>query len=120
LLTRLRIVQISTVLAFAQDIVVQLNVAVIRSRIVSGDDSSRHRRPVIDVIRQLLAEFCASSPEIEQLGCCRRPERLLRICCDRGAGVRLITRKGNDFTKRFPLVMAAVAALPVRSCLIDG
>jgi len=36
------------------------------------------------------------------------------------AGVRLITRNGNDFTKRFPLVVAAVATLPVRSCLIDG
>jgi bifunctional non-homologous end joining protein LigD len=36
------------------------------------------------------------------------------------AGVRLITRKGNDFTRRFPLAAAAVAALPIRSCLIDG
>jgi bifunctional non-homologous end joining protein LigD len=36
------------------------------------------------------------------------------------AGVRLITRNGNDFTKRFPLVAAAVTALPARSCLIDG
>src|SRR5215469_15583788 len=36
------------------------------------------------------------------------------------AGVRLITRNGNDFTKRFPLAVAAVAALPVWSCLIDG
>jgi len=36
------------------------------------------------------------------------------------AGVRLITRHGNDFTARFPLVASAVAALPVRSCLIDG
>ena len=35
-------------------------------------------------------------------------------------GVRLITRNGNDFTERFPLVASAVAALPVRSCLIDG
>ena len=37
-----------------------------------------------------------------------------------GASVRLITRNGNDFTKRFPLAAAAVAALPGRSCLIDG
>ena len=37
-----------------------------------------------------------------------------------GAGVRLITRNGNDFTRRFPLAAAAVAALPERSCLIDG
>jgi ATP-dependent DNA ligase len=37
-----------------------------------------------------------------------------------GAGVRLITRNGNDFTARFPLVVSAVAALPARSCLIDG
>ena len=36
------------------------------------------------------------------------------------AGVRLITRNGNDFTRRFPLAASAVAALPVRSCLIDG
>jgi ATP-dependent DNA ligase len=35
-------------------------------------------------------------------------------------GVRLITRNGNDFTRRFPLAAAAVTALPVRSCLIDG
>ena len=34
--------------------------------------------------------------------------------------VQLITRNGNDFTKRFPLIVAAVAALPVRSWLIDG
>jgi hypothetical protein len=37
-----------------------------------------------------------------------------------GKGVRLFTRNGHDFTERFPLVVAAVTALPVRSCLIDG
>jgi len=36
------------------------------------------------------------------------------------AGVRLITRQGNDFTPRFPLAAAAVAALPAHSFLIDG
>jgi ATP-dependent DNA ligase len=36
------------------------------------------------------------------------------------AGVRLITRKGNDFTDRFPLIATALKSLPVRSCLIDG
>ncbi len=36
------------------------------------------------------------------------------------AGVRLITRNGNDFTRRFPPAAAAVAALPGRCCLIDG
>jgi ATP-dependent DNA ligase len=44
-----------------------------------------------------------------------------RIMTRRDAkGVRLYTRNGNDFTKRFPLVVASVMALPVRSCLIDG
>jgi bifunctional non-homologous end joining protein LigD len=33
------------------------------------------------------------------------------------AGVRLITRAGNDFSRRFPFI---VGKLPVRSCLIDG
>ena len=36
------------------------------------------------------------------------------------AGARLLTRNGNDFAGRFPLAAAAVAALPARSCLIDG
>ena len=36
------------------------------------------------------------------------------------AGVRLITRHGNDFTHRFPFIEMAVKSLSVRSCLIDG
>jgi bifunctional non-homologous end joining protein LigD len=36
------------------------------------------------------------------------------------AGVRLVTRNGNDFTARFPLAAAAVGALPANSFLIDG
>jgi bifunctional non-homologous end joining protein LigD len=36
------------------------------------------------------------------------------------AGVRLITRAGNDFSSRFPFIAMAVSNLPVRSCLIDG
>jgi bifunctional non-homologous end joining protein LigD len=36
------------------------------------------------------------------------------------AGVRLITRHGNDFTTRFSFIAMAVSKLPVRSCLIDG
>jgi bifunctional non-homologous end joining protein LigD len=38
---------------------------------------------------------------------------------DRGK-VRLLTRKGLDWTGRFPNVAAAVAALPARAALIDG
>ena len=37
-----------------------------------------------------------------------------------GPKVRLISRNGHDLTYRLPLVAAAVAALPVRSCSIDG
>ena len=35
-------------------------------------------------------------------------------------GIRLITRRGNDWSDRFPLVVQAVNHLKVRSCLIDG
>jgi ATP-dependent DNA ligase len=35
-------------------------------------------------------------------------------------GIRLITRRGNDWTTRFPLVVEAVNRLKVRSVLIDG
>jgi len=34
--------------------------------------------------------------------------------------VRLYTRNGHDFGKPFPLIVASVATLPPRSCLIDG
>jgi bifunctional non-homologous end joining protein LigD len=45
----------------------------------------------------------------------------MRIMARRdGAGVRLITRHGNDFTSRFPLIVAAITALPRRSFLLDG
>jgi ATP-dependent DNA ligase len=36
------------------------------------------------------------------------------------AGVRLITRNGNDFTARFPLAVEAVSRLPAHSFLLDG
>jgi bifunctional non-homologous end joining protein LigD len=35
-------------------------------------------------------------------------------------GIRLITRRGNDWSDRFPLVVEAVNHLKVQSCLIDG
>ena len=35
-------------------------------------------------------------------------------------GIRLITRMGNDWTQRYPLVVGAVNHLKVRSCLVDG
>jgi bifunctional non-homologous end joining protein LigD len=35
-------------------------------------------------------------------------------------GIRLITRRGNDWTTRFPLVIETVNHLKVRFFLIDG
>ena len=35
-------------------------------------------------------------------------------------GIRLLTRNGNDWSARFPLVVEAVNHLNVHSCLIDG
>ena len=34
--------------------------------------------------------------------------------------IRLLTRNGNDWSDRFPLVIEAVNHLKVQSCLIDG
>jgi bifunctional non-homologous end joining protein LigD len=42
------------------------------------------------------------------------------MACRDAAGVRLLTRNGNDFTARYPLIVEAVEALPVRTCVIDG
>ena len=35
-------------------------------------------------------------------------------------GIRLLTRNGHDWAPRYPLIVEAVNALQVRSCLIDG
>ena len=44
-----------------------------------------------------------------------------RILAELNAGgVKLITRKGFDLAQRFPLAAAAIAALPARSCVVDG
>jgi ATP-dependent DNA ligase len=44
-----------------------------------------------------------------------------RILAEReGKGVILHTRRGFNFADRFPLTEAAIAKLPVKSCLIDG
>ncbi|MGA9210446.1 MAG: hypothetical protein WB347_21810, partial [Terriglobales bacterium] len=44
-----------------------------------------------------------------------------RIIARRDAtGVRLITRNGYDLAARFPLAAAGIAALPARSCVVDG
>jgi bifunctional non-homologous end joining protein LigD len=42
------------------------------------------------------------------------------LACRGAAGVRLLTRNGNDFAPRYPLIVEAVNALPVQSCVIDG
>jgi bifunctional non-homologous end joining protein LigD len=44
--------------------------------------------------------------------------RLMAWC--NAAGVRLLTRRGHDWASRFPLIVQAVDALRLRSCLIDG
>jgi bifunctional non-homologous end joining protein LigD len=36
------------------------------------------------------------------------------------ARVRLVTRNGNDLAERFPSIIAAISALPVRSCVVNG
>jgi bifunctional non-homologous end joining protein LigD len=44
-----------------------------------------------------------------------------RIMARRDAnGVRLYTRNGYDFARRFPQIVEAVSKLPVRSCFIDS
>jgi len=37
-----------------------------------------------------------------------------------GAGVRVLTRNGHDWSSHFPAIFEAESALPARSCLIDG
>jgi bifunctional non-homologous end joining protein LigD len=44
-----------------------------------------------------------------------------RILASRVEGrLRLLTRKGNDFSNRFPQIVTALSTLSARSCLIDG
>lgn len=80
----------------------------------------RTRRPPIGFIEPCLPSPAARPPpgpewmhEIKHDG--------FRLMAWRdGAGVRLLTRRGNDWTDRFPLIVAAMSALKVKSALIDG
>ena len=91
-----------------------------RSRYLRRMSPRLRSRPLADIIEPCLPRPADRPPaggdwihEIKHDG--------FRIMARRdGAGVRLLTRNGHDFAGRFPLAAAAVAALPVRSCLIDG
>jgi bifunctional non-homologous end joining protein LigD len=79
-----------------------------------------HTRPGLGIIEPCLASPAKAPPsgpgwlhEIKHDG--------FRILARRDpAGVRLITRAGNEFSYRFPFIAMAIGKLPVRSCLIDG
>jgi bifunctional non-homologous end joining protein LigD len=79
-----------------------------------------HTRPGLGIIEPCLPSSAKAPPsgpgwlhEIKHDG--------FRILARKdAAGVRLITRAGNDFAFRFPAAAAAVAALPAHSFLIDG
>ena len=80
----------------------------------------RIRRPSSDNIEPCLPRLAKAPPtgpdwihELKHDG--------FRILARRdGPKVRLISPNGRDLTYRFPLAAAAVAALPVYSCSIDG
>src|SRR5262249_9697802 len=79
-----------------------------------------HTRPGLGIIEPCLPSPAKAPPsgpgwlhEIKHDG--------FRILARRdSAGVRLITRAGNDFTDRFPFIAMALKSLPVRSRMIDG
>jgi len=37
-----------------------------------------------------------------------------------GAGIRLLTRNGHDWSPGYPLVVEAINALKIKSCILDG
>src|SRR5829696_3561452 len=37
-----------------------------------------------------------------------------------GAGIRLLTRNGHDWSPRYPLVVEAINGLKIKSCILDG
>jgi bifunctional non-homologous end joining protein LigD len=42
------------------------------------------------------------------------------LACKAGDDVRLYTRRGHDWTRKFGPIGAAIAALPARECVVDG
>ena len=55
-----------------------------------------------------------------QIALSRCYSRLSIIARKDGAEAKLYSRLGNDFTRRFPLIIEALASLRSRSCTIDG
>ena len=55
-----------------------------------------------------------------RLGSWNQARRLSHWARRQGDGVRLFTRNGYNFTTRSPKIVSAAAALPGRSCFVDG
>ena len=64
---------------------------------------------------------CTQPAERRWLGFMKIKHDGFRILARReGDRIRLFTRNGYDFAVRFPKIALAVAASPVRSCVVDG
>jgi bifunctional non-homologous end joining protein LigD len=83
-------------------------------------ESSRRGAPLPDFVPPSLALLRASAPQdaawVHEI---KFDGYRIQARLDRGE-VQLLTRKGLDWTERFPNVAAAVAKLPARTALIDG
>jgi ATP dependent DNA ligase domain len=65
--------------------------------------------------------FPLAKAQLHTLVVIRRARDARRIIARKnGERVRLYSRPGNDFTRRFPLIVDALVRLRSRSCIIDG
>jgi bifunctional non-homologous end joining protein LigD len=64
--------------------------------------------------------FCRQAPERPRLDPRNKARRLSDDGARNGAGVRLFTRNGHDWTGRYPLIVQAARTLRAQSFLLDG
>src|SRR5262245_8966175 len=81
--------------------------------------SAPARRPP-GFIEPCLPTLAATAPSGGQWAYEIKHDGFRFICRREGDEVRVFSRRGNDYTGRVPLIVAAIRALPVSSVMIDG
>ncbi|HET9716577.1 MAG TPA: DNA ligase D [Pseudolabrys sp.] len=96
------------------------NVQVRRSRADDTRSKTAHRAPLPSFVEPCLATLTDKAPSTEQwIHEIKFDGYRIQARLDRG-NVKLLTRKGLDWTHKFPTIARAIAKLPAASAIIDG
>jgi bifunctional non-homologous end joining protein LigD len=90
-------------------------------RRVGASEKGTSARALHELVGEpMLAQTATSIPDAEAWLFEVKYDGYRLVACKAGGEARLYTRKGNDWTARFPAIAEAMAKLRARECVVDG